>query len=81
MAYQKIRDFFLDVEAGMVANTTHNRKFGKNYSVGTTLTVISASGLYQCPTSAQSLEIVSSSANETSTGTAIVSASFDIYLK
>jgi hypothetical protein len=69
MSYFGTREWFLEVEQGNVAGWSHNRKFGKNFSATTTLAVISASGLYQTPTTAQSLEIVSSNANDTSAGT------------
>lgn len=43
-------------------------KFGLNASVGTTLVPITTSGTFQCPTAATSLEIVSTSANDTLLG-------------
>lgn len=68
MAYFKNRDFFLEVEQGNVTGWSHVRKFGKIYGLTTSLTPISIGDTYQTPTSAQSLEIVSSSANDTSAG-------------
>lgn len=63
------QDFFLNVEQGVVPNWSYVRKFGRIVNCTTTLTPISSSGTYQTPTSAQSLEIISSNANDTSGGT------------
>ena len=69
MTYIGSKDFFLEVEKGNVSGWSHIRKFGKIFGCTTSLTPITITGLYQTPTSAQSLEIVSSSANDTSAGT------------
>jgi hypothetical protein len=68
MAYLMNKNFFLEVEQGNIPGWSHTRKFGKIFGVGTTLTPITGTGLYQTPTSAQSLEILSSSVNDTSAG-------------
>lgn len=44
-------------------------KFGANATVGTSYAVIASAGVYQTPTTAVSLEIVSDDANDTSAGT------------
>lgn len=43
--------------------------FGHNDSIGTTITPVAQGGVYQTPTTAVSLEFVSSSANDTAAGT------------
>lgn len=63
------RQFFLEVEQGNISGWTHNRKFGKIFGATTTLAPVAAGAVYQTPTSAQSLEIISSSTNDTSAGT------------
>lgn len=68
MSYLGNKNFFLEVEQGNVSGWSHIRKFGKIFGLTTTLTPITGTGLYQTPTTAQSLEIVSSSANDTSAG-------------
>jgi len=69
MAYLKNKDWFLEVEQGNVPGWSHVRKFGKIFGLTTTLTPITLVGVYQMPTTAQSLEVISSSANDTSAGT------------
>lgn len=68
MTYIKTTDYQLEVAKGNVSGTTIVRKFGRNPSIGTTTAPISITGLYQTPTAATALEIVSSSANDTSAG-------------
>ena len=58
MSYLLNKNFFLEVEQGNIPGWSHTRKFGKIFGVGTTLTPITGTGLYQTPTSAQSLEII-----------------------
>lgn len=64
-------DFFTSVELGLVSGWTSTIKFGRNASVGTTLEPIAFSGIYQTPTSASALEILSSDADDTSAGTGL----------
>lgn len=59
----------LDVAAGRVTGKSVFSKFGNNQAIGTTPAPVSQSGIYQVPTSVASLEVVSSSANDTSAGT------------
>lgn len=63
-----IHDTFLNIESGEAPNWVHVQKFGKIFALTTTLTPIAAGGVYQVPTTAQSLEILSNSANDTSAG-------------
>lgn len=67
-AYQPSGDFYLKVEQDQVPGTRIVRKFGAEASVGTSWTVVSSVGGYETPTTAQALEIVSSSANDTDGG-------------
>ena len=61
-------DFYLEVVKGNVAGHSIINKFGRNGVVGTTLSHISITGQYQTPQTAQSLEILSSNANDTAAG-------------
>ncbi len=60
--------FLIEVMKGNVPGHILVHKFGKA-TVGTTLTPICASLVYQTPTTAQALEFVSSDANDTAAGT------------
>ena len=62
------KNLFLEIEGGNVQGWSHVRKFGKIFGLTTALTPITITGLYQTPTSAQSLEIVSSDTNDTAAG-------------
>jgi hypothetical protein len=59
----------LDVSRSAYPGITIVHKFGKNSAVGTSYTPLTISGFYRTPTALTSLEIVSSSANDTSAGT------------
>jgi hypothetical protein len=61
--------FELDTAIGRVSGQTAFNKFGRNESVGTTIEPVSTGGVYPTPTALTSLEIVSSSSNDTSAGT------------
>lgn len=69
MTYISSKDFYLEVAKGNVAGHSIINKFGRNPLVGITLAHVSVSGQYQTPTTPQSLEILSASANDTSAGT------------
>ena len=69
MTYIGNKNFFLEVERGVVSGWSHVYKFGKIFGLTTTLTPLAIDGLYQTPTTAQSLEIVSTSTDDTSAGT------------
>ena len=67
--YKKVLDFGLEVSKGNVPSHSVIQKFGRNSSVGATFVPICLSGFYRTPTSNTSLEVVSTSINDTSTGT------------
>lgn len=71
MAYQKARDFFLDVSRGLVNKTTHINKFGRNIDVdtGTDEDIWATGGTFAEPTTAQTMIVTSSSASDTISGT------------
>lgn len=62
-------DFYTEVAKGNVAGHSIIHKFGRNNNVNGTLTPVTSSGVYQTPTSAVSLEFVSSSANDSKSST------------
>ncbi len=62
------RDFYLEVQKGNIPFHSIVHKFGLNNSLSASWSVVSSSGLYQVPTTAQALEIVSTSANDTAAG-------------
>ena len=63
------KDFLLEVQKGNVPGYSLIDKFGRNPSVGTTISTITTTGNYPTPTAAVSLEFVSDNANDTSAGT------------
>lgn len=63
------REFLIEVEKGNVAGHSIVNKFGFDAAVTSTLQTIADAQVYQTPTAAASLEIVSSDANDTSAGT------------
>lgn len=69
MTYISDKDYFFNVAKGNVAGSSIVNKFGRNSAVGTALSFISLSATYQTPLTAQNLEILSGSANDTSAGT------------
>lgn len=62
-------DYYLKVAKGEVPGSSIVTKFGRNGAVGTTLSFIAIGGNYQTPTTTQSLEILSTDANDNSVGT------------
>lgn len=64
MAYLKDKGFLLDIALGNVSGFSLVHKFGLNAAVSTSIVPVCSSGTYQTPTSAQSLEILSSSASD-----------------
>jgi hypothetical protein len=62
-------DFLLQVARGNIEGAYLVHKFGANDNVATSLSPIASSGNYQTPTTAQSLEILSSNANDNNAGT------------
>ena len=68
MSFSPANDFSVLTARGLTEYTvTH--KFGRNDSVGTSFVAVSLIGDFQMPTTAQALEVVSSSANDTAAGT------------
>jgi len=59
----------IEIARGNVQNVSKFSKFGENPLVATTTSIVSSSGTYQMPSTAQTLEILSSDANDTSAGT------------
>jgi len=55
---------WLDIARGLTSGMSVVKKFGAYDAVGTTYTPLTTTGTYLCPTSAVSLELVSSSAND-----------------
>ena len=67
MSFSPAQDFSALATRGLTEySITH--KFGRNENVGTSFEAISLTGDYQMPTTAQALEIVSTSASDTSAG-------------
>lgn len=69
MSYSPLDDFWLRVTRGQITEYSAFHVFGTNEAVTTTFVPVARSGVYQTPTSAASLEVVSTSANDTSAGT------------
>lgn len=67
--YKRVLDFPLELAKGNVPSHEVIHKFGRNSSVGSTFVPICESGFYRTPTTNISLEVVSSSANDTANGT------------
>jgi len=61
-------DHYTDVAAGRVDGSAAFAKFGNIVGLTTSLTPVSTAGVYQTPTALTSLELVSSSASDTSAG-------------
>lgn len=68
MAYIGSTTWYQQVKMGLVPGYSIVSKFGANSAVSTTYTTLTASGIYNMPTSATALEFVSSSASDTSAG-------------
>lgn len=62
------KEFMLEVAKGNVPGHSLVHKFGRNSAVGTTLVPVSSGAVYQTPTAAASLEIVSSSSADSAAG-------------
>lgn len=69
MSFSPLDDFWLRVLRGDIAEYSGQHIFGTNQAVGTSFVPIARGGVYQTPTAAAALELVSSSANDTSAGT------------
>ena len=64
-------DFYLEIIKGDVRDHSHVDKFGAANDVGTAWTIVSSSKTYQTPTTAQALELVSASADDSLGGSGI----------
>ena len=69
MSFSPLDEFWLRLGRGQISEYSEVHKFGTNASVGTSFVPISRGGIYQTPTAAAALELVSSDANDTSAGT------------
>lgn len=65
---QNTSDYFNDVSQGVYDGEYIVNKFGRNGAIGTSLAPVSIGGNYRTPTTAQALEFVSTSANDTAAG-------------
>ena len=61
-------DLFLEIARGNTIDYADVHKFGTNGAIGTTITPVCSSGFYRTPTTAVSLEVVSTSTNDTAAG-------------
>jgi len=68
MSYSPNSDFWVNLARGFYPEYTENHKFGTNAAVGATLVPLTGSGVYQTPTAATALEIISTSAADTAAG-------------
>ncbi len=68
MTYIANKDYFIEVAKGNVPGSTLVDKFGSNASIGTTITPVTSSGLYQTPTAAANLEFLSTSSSDGAAG-------------
>ncbi len=64
------QDFYFDVASGKIPGHSVVNKFGRNPAVGTSISVVSSTGIYEVPTSAVSLEVLSSD-NDDGAGTGL----------
>lgn len=77
MAYLFDQDFYLKVKFGKVPGYSIVNKFGANYSVGSTAVPVTEGGVFGTPTSSVALEILSSDANDTVSG----SGAWSVYVE
>lgn len=68
MPYISSKDYLIEVAKGLHSDSSIVYKTGRNGAISTALVPIASSALYQTPTAAVGLEIVSSAANDTSAG-------------
>lgn len=69
MSYSALDDFWMRVARGQISEYTAYHRFGSYESVGTTFVPLARAGVYQTPTAAAALEVVSTSANDAAAGT------------
>lgn len=65
--YSHSGDFLVEVMKGNVPGHSYVHKFG-SYTLTTALAALAVAGVYQTPTTAQSLEVLSNDANDTAAG-------------
>lgn len=68
MSFSPLDDFWLRITRDQISEYTHTHKYGTYETVGTSFVPIARGGVYQTPTAAAALEVVSSDANDTSAG-------------
>jgi len=68
VAYLAFRDFLLEVDKGLVPGHSLVRKFGASTNITSTLSPVAIGEVYQTPTTAASLELVSDDAADTAAG-------------
>jgi len=61
-------EFYLEIAKGNIPGHTVTNKFGHYDSIGTTMIPVASGGVYQVPTSAQSLELISTAAADNQAG-------------
>jgi hypothetical protein len=61
-------ELYLEISKGNIPGHSVIHKFGHNDAVGTTIVPVSASGVYQTPTTAQSLELISTATTDNQAG-------------
>ena len=69
MSFSPLDNFWMRVARGQITEYTERHVFGTNENVSTTFVPVARGGVYQTPTAAAALEIVSSDANDTAAGT------------
>lgn len=69
MSFSPNDNFWLNVTQGLVTKYSEEHVFGTSADISTTFVPIARDNVYATPTTAQSLEILSSDANDTSAGT------------
>lgn len=69
MSFSPNDNFWLNITQGLVEKYSEIHKFGTSENVGTSFVPIARGNVYQTPTTAQALEIVSADVNDTVAGT------------
>ena len=66
--YKKVLDFHVEMSLGNVPGFSVIHKFGRNTDISSDFATITQSGFYRTPTQNTALEVLSASADDTSTG-------------
>ena len=69
MSFSPNDNFWINITRGLIDEYEEIHKFGTSDAVGTTFVPIARGNVYQTPTTAQALEVVSTDANDTAAGT------------